>query len=123
MTSDLAPGAPNEPERAAYLRQYLAAIATRGIDAMVADLSAPSTDSSSAADRLMMAALRPWIPKLRGLLLARLSEADPASLERVMGAVSAAIEGLLYHAPGDPEPRYRFALDAEGRIRLEPVDG
>lgn len=69
-----------------------------------------------------MAALRPSLPKLRNVLLAKLSEADPAGIERLMGATSTAIEGILYHAPGEPLPRMRFAWTPEGALTLVELE-
>lgn len=105
---------PPASERATYLRAYLAALASTLIDRALAQASAPSTVSSSVGEKLLLATLRPLVPQLRNLLLARLSEADPAGLERLLGATSTAIEGVLYHAPGEPEPRFRFDWTGQG---------
>lgn len=67
-------------------------------------------------------ALRPSLPKLRAVLLGRLSETDPAAIERLLGAVSTAIESVLYHAPGDPLPRYRFAFSDAGELLMVPLE-
>lgn len=69
-----------------------------------------------------MMALRPWIPKLRDTLLAKLSEADPVSVERILGATSTAIESILAQAPGDPLPRYRIDWDSDGVLVLVPLE-
>lgn len=120
MTSELttpAEPAVMDPMRAAYLRGAITAIATALLRAAAEDLAAgPSTGSLS--DRMAWGALRPWLPKLEGALLSRLSEADPAALERLMTGVSWTIEGLLASAPGTPEPRQAIEWDARGRPRL-----
>lgn len=69
-----------------------------------------------------MAALRPSLPKLRAVLLSKLSEADPVGIERLMGATSTAIEGILYHAPGEPLPRCRFDWTPDGQLTLVPLE-
>lgn len=61
----------------------------------------------------MLGLLRPWMPKLRAALLAKLSELDGASLEAHLSAVAGSIDELLIAAPGDPLPRkvYRWGPD------------
>lgn len=111
------------PDRAAYLRAATHAIAQRLVAQMLDELAAPSTDSASLQDRLMLRALTPWIPKLQAVLLSRLSEVDPVSLERTAGAVALAIESVLAQAPGDPLPRYRVDWDEAGALVLLPLEG
>lgn len=67
-------------------------------------------------------ALRPWLPKLEAVLCSKLSEADPAGLERLAGAIAWAVESVLAQAPGEPEPRYYIAWTADGRPSLRPAD-
>lgn len=111
------------PERAQYLRGAMTAIAARLVGQMLEELADPSTGSpSSVTDRLMMKAVQPWIPKLRDVLLSKLSELEPVSLERTMGAVAMSIEALLAQAPGDPLPRYRADWDDAGRLVLIPLE-
>lgn len=110
------------PERAAYLSRATVAVAARLVSQMLDELAAPSMGSSSVQDRMLMGALKPWIPKLRDTLLAKLSEADPVSMERILGATSTAIESILAQAPGDPLPRYRIDWDADGVLVLVPLD-
>src|SRR5438046_1937201 len=95
-----APPAPMDPAREAELRRQLTAIAMTLIDRVMADI-AGGASTGSTSERLLMAALRPSLPKLRNVLLSKLSEADPAGIERLMGATSTAIEGILFHAPGE----------------------
>lgn len=109
--------------RAAYLRGAATAIATRLLGQMLDELAAPSTDSASLQDRMMLRVLTPWIPRLQAALLSRLSEVDPVSLERSVGAIALAIESVLAQAPADPLPRYRVDWDADGRLVLVPLDG
>lgn len=67
--------------------------------------------------------MKPWIPKLRDTLLAKLSEADPVSIERLVGATATAIESILAQAPGDPLPRFRMDWDAgDGHMVLIPLE-
>jgi hypothetical protein len=54
--------------------------------------------------------------------LSKLSEANPAGIEAVLGAVATAIESILYYAPGDPLPRRRFDFAPDGSIVLVPLD-
>lgn len=68
-----------------------------------------------------MRAIKPWIPNLRNALLSRLSSADPATLEVLVGATATALESILYYAPGEPLPRMRFDWTADGKLRLAPV--
>lgn len=112
-----------DPERGRYLREVTVAVATRLVGQMLEDLAAPSTGSpSSAADRLMIKVIQPWIPKLRDTLLSKLSEADPVSVERIIGATATAIESILAQAPGTPLPRYRIDWDDQGALVLVPLD-
>lgn len=69
-----------------------------------------------------MTVLRPWIPKLRDILLSKLSDMDPASLERTMGAAALAMEALIAQAPGAPLPRFRADWDDAGRLVLVPLE-
>lgn len=110
-------------ERAAYLRRAVDAIARALLAQMARELAAPSTDSASLADRAMLRMLTPWVPKLQAVLLSKLSETDPASLERIAGATADAIESVIAQAPGDPLPRYRMTWDADGALVLVPIDG
>jgi hypothetical protein len=106
-----------DPERAAALRRQMIGLATSIIDRALADVAAaPST--ASVSERLLLAALRPQLPKLRLVLLSKLSEANPAGIEAVLGAVATAIESILYYAPGDPLPRRRFDFTPDGSIIL-----
>jgi hypothetical protein len=88
---------------------------------MLDELAAPSMDSASLGDRAVLTVLRPWMPKLREVLLSKLSEADPASLEVNAGAIALAIESVLAQAPGEPLPRHRMDWDAAGRLVLLPL--
>lgn len=110
------------PERAAYLRAATNAIATRLVGQMLAELAEPSTDSASLQDRMMLRVLTPWIPKLQAVLLSKLSELDPVSLERTAGAIALAIESVLAQAPGDPLPRFRVDWDELGHLVLMPLE-
>lgn len=111
------------PERGEYLTGTMVAVAARLVGQMLDEVSQPSTDSpSSAGDRLMMMALKPWIPKLRAVLLAKLSEADPTSVERLMGATATALESILAQAPGAPLPRYRIDWDDDQTLILVPIE-
>lgn len=112
-----------DPERAAYLTRTMVAVAAALVGQMLDDLARPSTDSpSSLTDRMMMGALRPWIPKLRDTLLAKLSEADPVMVERMLGATATALESILSQAPGEPLPRFLMDWDpADGHMVLIPV--
>lgn len=121
---DLAPPSTMAPERAEYLRQTTVAVAARLVAQMLDDLAGDaSTDTRSLQDRLLLGTLRPWIPKLRDTLLAKLSEADPESIERLMGAAAIAMESILAQAPGDPQPRYRIDWDPQGAMVLIPLEG
>lgn len=102
--------------RAAYLRQAIVAITAAITAQMVAEV-AHSTDSGWWA-RL----LAPQLPRLRQLLLDRLSEADPEALERTLSAAAWACEQILAQAPGVPLPRYRVDWE-DGRLVLVPLEG
>jgi hypothetical protein len=111
-----------DPARAAYLTKAITAIASSLIGQMLDDLAQPSTESPSISDQLLTRAIRPWIPKLRDSLLSKLSEADPITVERMMGATATAIESLLAQAPGAPLARYRMEWDmADGHLVLMPL--
>jgi hypothetical protein len=112
---------PVDPARAHYLRTALVRIAASLLEAFMADLqkgsgsstASPSDQASlSLGERVMVAALRPWIPQLRATLLTKLGEAEPAELERLMGATATLLESLLAQAPGDPLPRWIFRWSA-----------
>lgn len=111
------------PARATYLREAMGWYLERAISGMLDDLagsgSEPSTGSWSVQERLLMATLRPLVPKLHGLLRARLCEADPAGLERLLSALATELEAILANAPGEPEPRMRFER-RDGRLALVP---
>lgn len=66
----------------------------------------------------MTEALRPWLPKLRDIAVGRLAAADPATIEKLLGATASAAEAILAHAPGDPLPRHVLGADADGRPAL-----
>ena len=109
------------PERAKYVQAAILAIAAAVVDSMLADLAAPSTeDSSSLADRTMLRILRPYLPRMRGIFLGKLAEAEPAALEKLMGAVAVTIEQIIAEAPGEPMERWRFVW-AEGATSPELV--
>lgn len=106
---------PMTPERAIYVRGALVTTASALLALVLRDLAAPSTDSPSATparERLIYGALRPLLPRLRVMFLERLSAADPAGLERLMGATSTAIEQILAQAPGEPIDRWRWVWAA-----------
>ena len=102
------------PERAAYVQSALLGIFSAVIDSMLGDLEAdPSTaDGSSLADRTMLRLIRSYLPRIRGMFLTRLAETDPATLERLMGALAATTEQILAEAPGEPLERWRFVWRA-----------
>ena len=124
--SDLPPPPPISPERAAYLRAVLNRTAEAVLNQLVADLT-HSRDSSrspaSPSERLLATALRPLLPHIRQAFLARLAEADPASTERLLGAVAWAVEDLIAQAPGDPVPRHAFIWEPGAPVpHLVPAD-
>lgn len=110
------------PARGEWMRR--ATVGTVGllIDRMLGDLSGTSTEPQPATERLMMAAVRPWLPKLRDALLSRLSAADPVGLEHVMSATSSALADIIAQAPGTPEPPHVFARTATG-YELRAAEG
>jgi hypothetical protein len=117
------------PERAAYVMGALTALARVLLDGMLADLEVGQLSTGSTAgadsltDRLMVRALRPWIPKLRATFLDKLSVGDPAMVERLMGATSTTIETILADAPGEPMPRWAWEwLPGQERPSLVPLD-
>jgi len=122
VIEQLEPAAPPaiDPERADYLRRTMLAVASRLLEQMLTEIGAGSTDGGSFTDRAMVRVLTPWLPKLRALFLAKLSEAEPESIERVMGAFATAIESILAQAPGAPLPRHYVDWDADGRLVLVP---
>lgn len=105
-----------QPEREAEIRRQLTGIATALLDAvLVNQAEAASTDSpASLNERLATQAMRKFLPTIRGMFLARLSKADPVTLERLMGASATAIESILYYAPGEPLPRFVLEWRDEG---------
>lgn len=122
MTNELVTVPAMDPARAAYLRQTIVGTASVLLSAALADMApGPSTDSS-LQDRMAWAALRPWLPKLEAVLLSKLSEADPAALERVAGAIAWAIGSVLEQAPGEPEPRFGITWSADGRPQLMALE-
>ncbi len=112
------------PERAEFLRRQTTATVAWLLDWALRDLAAAlSTDSStSIRDRLQTEAvglaLRPWLPKLRDIALARLATTDPVVLEELLGATASAAEAILGHAPGDPLPRRVLGATDDGRPAL-----
>lgn len=118
-----APPAPTmTPERARYVRGALVATSTALLDLLVSDLlGAQSTEGSSRQERLIYGALKPLLPRLRALFLGKLSEADPAGLERLIGSLATAIEQILAQAPDEPLPRWRWEWQpGEPAPRLVP---
>lgn len=111
---------PVDPARAHYLRTALVRITASLLEAFLTDLAKGDLSTASPSDRAslslteraMVAVLRPWIPQLRATLLTKLGEADPAELERLMGASATLLESLLAQAPGDPLPRWIFRWSA-----------
>lgn len=125
MTSEpageLVPVAPAmDPQRAAYLRATMLGTARVLLSAALTDMAQAPSTGSSLQDRMAFAALRPWLPKLEAVLLSKLSEADPAALERIAGAIAWAIESVLEQAPGEPEPRHVISWTDAGRPQLVP---
>lgn len=113
-----------DPARAEYLRRTVAGLVSAAVAQMTAEPPDGSTDSSSSmAERLMMRAISPWIPRLRDMILSRVSSADPADLERWMGAGASALESILWQAPGEPLERFRIEFGPDGRPALVPVEG
>jgi len=110
-----------DPARAAELRRLMTSLVTSALDRVLRDLAAGAS-TASFSERALLAALRPLLPQFRAVLLSKLSEANPAGIEQLMGATATAIESILYHAPGDPLPRQRFDWDEAGQIRLVPLD-
>ena len=111
------------PERAAHIQGAVLGITTAVVDSMLGDLasSEPSTADGSLADRTMLRLIRPYMPRIRGIFLAKLVEAEPAALERLMGAVAVTIEQIIAEAPGEPMDRWRFAWEpGEATPRLVP---
>jgi hypothetical protein len=107
------------PERAAYLRTTTSSLLAGLLRMMLADLASPgSTDSLSTSERMMLGALRPWLPKVERTMIERLSTADPALIERVAGATADLLESVIAYAPGDPLPRMRWDTDATGALVL-----
>lgn len=103
------------PERATYVQGALLGIFSAVIDSMLSDLADPersTAESSSLADRTMLTLIRKYLPRIRGMFLARLAETDPATLERLMGALAATTEQILAEAPGEPLERWRFVWHA-----------
>jgi hypothetical protein len=102
-----------QPERADHIRRAVTAIAAALTAQATADLS---TDTPGLG---LVGLLRPWLPRLRQMLLDRLSEADPERLEEVLSALAWTAEAILRDAPGEPLPPQR--LDWEGdRLVLRP---
>lgn len=115
--ADLAAWPPTmTPERAAYVQSALLGIFGAVIDSMLSDLEGPAehstADSSSLADRTMLRLIRSYLPRIRGMFLTRLAETDPATLERLMGALAVTTEQILADAPGEPLDRWRFVWPA-----------
>lgn len=108
------------PERGEWMRRATVATVALLLERMLGDLSGTSTDPQPATERLMMAAVRPWLPKLRDVLLSRLSAADPVGLEHLMSATSSALGDVIAQAPGVPEPPYVFGRTATG-YELRPA--
>lgn len=69
-----------------------------------------------------MRTLRPFLPKLRSVLLSKISEADPVAIERALGAAATAFESILFYAPGDPLPRAVLVF-VDGRLELVDAEG
>lgn len=111
------------PARAAHVQRALLAITTAVIDSMLGDLATadPSTGDGSLADRTMLRIIRPYMGRIRSIFLGKLADADPAALERLMGAVAVTLEQIIAEAPGEPMDRWRFVWPAgEPTPRLVP---
>lgn len=111
------------PERAEYVQRAILGICSAVIDSMLGDLAStdPSTADGSLTDRTMLRLIRPYMPRIRGIFLAKLADADPAALERMIGAVATTIEQILAEAPGEPLDRWRFTWEpGEPTPRLVP---
>jgi hypothetical protein len=123
-TTALDPASPasasSDPARADEIRRQLRGLAL-ALFAWTAQ--PPDPAASTASERMLARVLAPLLPRLRDALLARLSSADPAALEAIVGASASALESMLYYAPGEPLPRYafRWTTDAEGAPRVELV--
>lgn len=98
---------PMDPARAEALRSQLRGIALTFLEAMARPDPAEAA-RSTASERMMARVLRSQIPRLRDVLLSRLSATDPRGIERIIGATATALESILFYAPGVPEPRFRF---------------
>ncbi len=114
-----------DPARAAYLRSTLARLSAYLISALLADPgSAASTGSGSLLslqERLLVQAMGALLPRIRGTLMTRLSEADPVALEHYLGAAALALESILEQAPGEPLPRQALVAGPDGRLELRPL--
>lgn len=114
---------PMTPERAAYLRRTATGAAAGLLRMMLADLASPgSTDTLSMQERMMLGALRPWLPKVERTITDRLSAADPALIERIAGATADLLESVIAYAPGDPLPRMRWEQAPDGALVLVPAE-
>lgn len=115
-----------DPERATELKRQLNGIALALLDSVMREPGDSTAGRPTTAKEKMLArVLRSALPSLRDALLARLSEADPAGLERLIGASASALESILYYAPGEPQPRFRFDWQQgpDGwSVDLVPVD-
>lgn len=123
VTTPELPDVIQTPERGLYLSRAVSALATVLVDSMLSDLDGAGASTGGRLDRAMTMALRPWMPKLRGMFLGKLSETDPAGLERLLGAVSTTIETILRDAPGEPLDRWTYEwLPGEAAPHLVPLD-
>lgn len=108
-----------DPARAAELRRQLRGLALALFSWTAADPA--DLARSTATERLMARAIRPWLPKLRDALLSRLDSTDPAALEAMLGATATALESILYYAPGEPVERFVWRFHANGGVELVPA--
>lgn len=111
-----------DPARADEIRRQLRAL-TLTLFAWTA--REPDPERSTASERMLSRVIRPLLPRLRDALLLRLSSADPAALEAVIGASATALESILYWSPGTPLERFRFRMttgpDGAPAVELVPL--
>ncbi len=115
---------PLDPERAAVIKNQLAAAAAAMFDALTTPGALDqSMEGRSPGARMMVRVLRSQLPTLRRELLGRISEVDGRGLEAAVGAFATALEATLYYAPGAPLPRFRFEWSTgdDGRPHVELV--
>jgi hypothetical protein len=117
-----APAPAPADQRADWIRAQLLGITGVTLNHVLAELAGASTEGLSLQERMLSGAMRPWLPKVRELVLSKLSASDGRQLELIAGALAQGIDDTLAAAPGDPLPRHRPVWTADRKLAIVPIE-